>query len=485
MGKKKAATASGEGSEATPPGLDKYANELQRMIDRLNPADYADDMGNDILEWFEELETFSSAAVKAGITYGKTLRNKLVKDHLEPLLPIFEKFTAKINQRDADIFDLKNSMTDLDDSLLRAKVWTLERENAELRAKLAVNNDVTTALQELLPRIEEFNRNNTVVLKEELPQIIKQIACEDLGNTVKSANSEIVEEFKKNLDETRSFAQVAIQSKNLPPSNLSLRPPFSKPEGVLLIKPKDDAFRSHDSNKKLFLDVLQENSPEARLRGLGKLYGGGVKLITASIEDAQAIKETFLDKCDQELVDKFDLVIPDRRPPQIILYNVEKEVDQSALKLGLLAKNIMLADSNNKPHFNVEFSIPARNRSYNHWVLSVNPKKYREIIAKEGLYFRFSRLRLKDFISPRQCKRCFAFGHTTRNCDPKTEQRCDRCGDVRGSRHQCRGLYCINCAESNKKFRSNFRTEHSCLDPNCKTMIKQKDLIKKRTDYGY
>ncbi|GBN58045.1 hypothetical protein AVEN_79732-1 [Araneus ventricosus] len=463
MGKKKGATASGEGSEATPPGLDKYANELQRMIDRLNPADYADDMGNDILEWFEELETFSSAAVKAGVTYGKTLRNKLVKDHLETLLPIFIKFTAKINQRDADIFDLKNSMTDLDDSLLRAKVWTLERENADLRAKLAVNNDVSSALQELLPRIEEFNRNNTVALKEELPQIIKQIACEDLGNTVKSANSEFVEEF----------------------NNLSLRPPFSKPEGVLLIKPKDDAFRNHDSNKKIFLDVLQENSPEARLRGLGKLYGGGVKLIAASIEDVQAIKETFLDKCDKDLIDKFDLVIPDRRPPQIILYNVEKEVDQSALKLGLLAKNIMLADGNNKPHFKVEFSIPARNRSYNHWVISVNPKKYREIIAKEGLYFQFSRLLLKDFVSPRQCRRCFAFGHTTRNCDPKTEQRCDRCGDVRGSRHQCRGLYCLNCAESNKKFRTNFRTEHSCLDPNCKSMIKQKDLIKKRTDYGY
>ncbi|GBN92373.1 Putative protein in type-1 retrotransposable element R1DM [Araneus ventricosus] len=398
-------------------------------------------MGDDIIEWFCELETFSSAAVKAGVTYGKTLRNKLVKDHLETLLPILDKFTAKIRQRDANIFDLKSSLANMDDALLRAK--------------------------ELLPKIEELNKNNSITLKEELPQIIKQIACEDLSNIVKSANSEFVEEVKKNLDETRSFAQVAFQSKNLPPNNSSsFRPPHSKPEGVLLIKPKDDTVRSYDTNKKLFLDILQENSPEARLRGIGKLYGGGIKLIAASIDDIQAIRDVFMEKCDKDMIDKFDLVIPDRKPPQIIIYNVDKDVDQNALKIGLLTKNIMLADGNNKPHFKVEFSIPSRNKNCNHWVLSVNPKKYREIIVKEGLYFQFNRLRLKEFVSPRQCRRCFAFGNTTKNCDPKSEQRCDRCGDVRGNRHRCRGLYCLNCAESNKKFRTNFRTEHSCLDSN-------------------
>ncbi|GBM14945.1 hypothetical protein AVEN_19860-1 [Araneus ventricosus] len=216
-----------------------------------------------------------------------------------------------------------------------------------------------------------------------------------------------------------------MQAKNLPPGNsATFRPPSLKPEGVLLVKPKDGTVRNHDSNRKVFADLLQKNDPGARLRGIGKIHGGGIKLIAASIDEIQAIRDVLLEKGDKEVLDKFELVIPNRKAPQIILYNVDKEVDQEALKNGLLAKNILLADGNNKPHFQVDFSIPARNRRFNHWVLSVNPKKFNDFIAKEGLYCQFNRLRLKEFVSPRQCRKCFAFGHTTKNCDPKSKQRC-------------------------------------------------------------
>ncbi|GBN41573.1 hypothetical protein AVEN_113655-1 [Araneus ventricosus] len=486
MGKKKVASASGEGEEQTPESSQtKYANELQILIDTIDPDDYSDDLGTDIWTWFTELEKFSSAAVKAGVTYGKTLRNRLVNEHLEGLLPIFSKFTAKIRERDANIYDLQTSIAGTDEALMRAKIWTLEKENAALKAKLDLNEDVASTLRDLLPKFEDLKANNTNVFKEELPSIIKQIACEDLGKTIKTANTELVEQVKINSNETRSFAQVALQAKSLPPGVApTYRPPTSKPEGVFLIKPKDDTARSHETNKKIFVEALQKNNPEVRLRGIGKIHGGGIKLIAASLQEVQAVKDILLENCDEEVLEKYDIVIPNRKAPQIILYNVDKEVEEGALKSGLLAKSITLADGNNKPHFKIDFSIPARNTKYNHWVLSINPNKFSEIIAKEGLYFQFNRLRIKEFVSPRQCRKCFAFGHTTKNCDSKTEQRCDRCGDVRGKKHRCRGPYCINCAESNKKFRTNFRTEHSCLDPNCKSLIKQIDLIRQRTDYG-
>ncbi|GBL74996.1 hypothetical protein AVEN_243796-1 [Araneus ventricosus] len=43
-------------------------------------------------------------------------------------------------------------------------------------------------------------------------------------------------------------------------------------------------------------------------------------------------------------------------------------------------KNVFLANSNNKPHFIIEFSIPARDKRSCHWVLSINPKKFEEIL---------------------------------------------------------------------------------------------------------
>ncbi|GBL82180.1 hypothetical protein AVEN_252374-1 [Araneus ventricosus] len=187
---------------------------------------------------------------------------------------------------------------------------------------------------------------------------------------------------------------------------------------------------------------------------------------------------------DKDTIQKFDIVTPNRRSPQFLLYNVPKEVEENVLKAGLLAKNITLADGNNRPQFSLEFIIPAKDKRYNHWVMSINPKRYEEFRSKEGLYFQFTRLRLTEFISVKQCKKCFAFGYTTKGCDPSNKQLCDRCGEIKEENHRCRGNNCINCRESNRKLRTSHRTDHSCLDRNCNVLIRQKELVMKRTDYG-
>ncbi|GBN07203.1 hypothetical protein AVEN_246875-1 [Araneus ventricosus] len=187
---------------------------------------------------------------------------------------------------------------------------------------------------------------------------------------------------------------------------------------------------------------------------------------------------------DKETIEKFELITPNRRSPQFILYNVPKQTEENVLKAGLMAKNITLVDGNNRPQFNLEFSIPARDSRYNHWVMSINPKKYEEFKSKEGLYFQFARLRLTEFISVKQCKKCFAFGHTTKGCDPANKQLCDKCGEIKEENHRCRGNNCINCRESNRKVRTDYKTDHSCLDRNCNVLNKQKELVMRRTDYG-
>ncbi|GBO04913.1 hypothetical protein AVEN_226632-1 [Araneus ventricosus] len=197
----------------------------------------------------------------------------------------------------------------------------------------------------------------------------------------------------------------------------------TEPEGVLLIKPKSELLKDHDEHRKTFLNILREKNPEIRLRSVGKIFGGGLKIVASTEEDVSFIRNVFTDHGDRDLLENFDLIIPNKRFPQLILYNVDKDVKLETLQTGLLAKNIFLANSMNKPHFKIEFSIPAKDRSKNHWVFSINPKKFEEIKEKAGLYFEFTRLRTSEFISVRQCRKCFAFGHTTKKCDPKTKQR--------------------------------------------------------------
>ncbi|GBL86773.1 hypothetical protein AVEN_96013-1 [Araneus ventricosus] len=160
------------------------------------------------------------------------------------------------------------------------------------------------------------------------------------------------------------------------------------------------------------------------------------------------------------------MFIPPRRTPQLILYNVDKEIEMDILKEGLLSKNLFLADENNKSHFRVEFKIPARDKSNNHWVISVNPKKFIEIRDKGGLYFQWVKLRTFEFIGVKQCKQCFGFGHTSKVCDNTGEPKCDRCGEtiVGNTRHRCRGFNCINCIQSNARFNTDFGISHICLD---------------------
>ncbi|GBO15974.1 hypothetical protein AVEN_165001-1 [Araneus ventricosus] len=144
---------------------------------------------------------------------------------------------------------------------------------------------------------------------------------------------------------------------------ISLRPSApTEPEGVLLIKPKSELLKDHDENRKTFLNILREKNPEIRLRSVGKIFGGGLKIVASTEEDVSFIRNVF---------------------PQLILYNVDKDVKLETLQTGLLAKNIFLADSMNKSHFKIEFSIPAKDRSKNHWVLSINPKKFEEIKEKQ------------------------------------------------------------------------------------------------------
>ncbi|GBM82842.1 hypothetical protein AVEN_272420-1 [Araneus ventricosus] len=303
---------------------DKYANDLKLMIDKISPEDYTEESFPEIMEWFNNLEKFSTEMVDAGLTYGKVMRNNFVKGHYRELLPIFQKLCFEIKKRDSDIFDLKLSLAEPEQSLLKAKVWTLERENASLRAKLELNSDLSSTIEELIPKIDELKNHNTRALKEELPSITKQAACPEIKTPLESVNHEIVAEVKRNRAEARSFAQVALQSKDLQQGASSILS-SKEPEGILLIKPKDGALKDFEINRKI-LDILQTNSPEARLRGVGKIFGGGVKLIAASPDDIAAVKNTILEYGDKEILEKFDLVTPIVGSPNLYSITFQKRL---------------------------------------------------------------------------------------------------------------------------------------------------------------
>ncbi|GBL53286.1 hypothetical protein AVEN_186435-1 [Araneus ventricosus] len=381
-----------------------------------------------------ELDKFSTTSIETKLTYGKKLRNKITVEYLDALVNIIKDLCDEIRSRDANIFDLQSCLTDCDLSLMRAKIWSLEREKAVLQAKLDLQSEFSSSFKELLPKIDDLKEinNQNLNIREEIPKILKlerEAACSDFKEVMGKANTELVEEVKRNINLTKSFAQVAQSSRDLLPSERSTRPPpVLNPEGITLVKPKNENVGNFETNKKLIIELLRKKDPVIRLRSIGKIHGGGLKLVSASLDDAKVIKDLLYDTEDNDLLSSFEFSIPPRRSPQIIVYNVDKKVEPDVFKKGLLAKNLFLADANNAPKFKAEFNIPSRNKELVHWILTINPKNFHEIMDKEGLYFEFSRLRFSEFIGIKQCKKCFLFGHTTKQCKEETPRKCDNCG---------------------------------------------------------
>ncbi|GBN58543.1 hypothetical protein AVEN_223010-1 [Araneus ventricosus] len=297
-------------------GKSDIPNELKKYMDSLDSNDFIEDIEVDLRATLKAFNKLSNATIHGKHQYGKKLRNKFALTFVTDMVNIVIKLCDKVKTRDATIYDLQGIFTDCDMSLAKAKIWTLEKEKAALQGKLDAQAEISSTVQEIIPKLDDIKNSKDQNLIAEIPRIIKEV----------------------------------------PPSLRSS--PLGEPEGILLIKPKKETLKDFIINKKIFTDILEKYDPSIRLRGIGKLYGGGVRMVAASHGDIMIVKGLIEEYGDKETVDGFDFVIPNRRSPQLIIYNVDGEVDQEQLKAGLLAKNITLADSANKPYFKVEFSIP-------------------------------------------------------------------------------------------------------------------------------
>ncbi|GBL82179.1 hypothetical protein AVEN_252373-1 [Araneus ventricosus] len=164
---------------------------------------------------------------------------------------------------------------------LNDQVWSSFRHtgsttkaNPSASPKTSLNHSIGSSDGQCGQRADEIKSHNTQTLKEQLPTIIKEAACPDIKSTIETVNREIIAEVKKNRVEARSFAQVALQAKDKRQGASTILTP-KEPEGILLIKPKDDALKDFEIKRKIILDILQANGPEARLRGVVKIFERG------------------------------------------------------------------------------------------------------------------------------------------------------------------------------------------------------------------
>ncbi|GBM97314.1 hypothetical protein AVEN_27077-1 [Araneus ventricosus] len=154
---------------------------------------------------------------------------------------------------------------------------------------------------------------------------------------------------------------------------------------VVLLRPKKDS--SSEDNRKLVENALITRNSPVRINRISKVSKGGLIIEAPTKEDLEAPEA----ECVSTLGEQFEISKPMRRRPQIIILGLPNDVEKERLIKGQSSKNHYLCDVNNKPLFEVNFSIRARFNT--NWVVSVDPSVCKRLFEFQGLYFEFTRLR--------------------------------------------------------------------------------------------
>ena len=79
-------------------------------------------------------------------------------------------------------------------------------------------------------------------------------------------------------------------------------------------------------------------------------------------------------------------------------------------------------------------------------------KRMRDVLVREGrVYVKWRACKVKEFVNVLQCHKCFAFGHTMRECSVESRL-CERCGETGHLEEKCKNeCVCRNCKLEGKK----------------------------------
>ncbi|GBM71855.1 hypothetical protein AVEN_229353-1 [Araneus ventricosus] len=185
MGPKKGATKSDKDKGGKEGNCDKmigsasganakeFLNELQFLLDRIDPNDYVDGIDDMIKKKLLDLNVYSNDLIKNRSTYGKPLRNELTTDYLVFLLGIIKDLCTRVNELNSSIFDLKKNLDESESVHSKAKIWTTGRENISLGAKLETTQELSISVNNIISKINELKDKGAEVFREVIPNILR------------------------------------------------------------------------------------------------------------------------------------------------------------------------------------------------------------------------------------------------------------------------------------------------------------------------
>lgn len=254
----------------------------------------------------------------------------------------------------------------------------------------------------------------------------KEVIIEDKTKIINLLEAEI-DKLKSNIEmEEHSYSRAVKKQKH----------------EVILVKPKDCSQTSENTKK-----IIEEKINPCDL-------GVGVSRVKFVREGGVAIKcneniknnmESLCSSIKQSLGQSYEVKIPEKLNPRIIIFNVnEVELQNEDIFLNKITiQNTISTDTNIK-----ELKIVHRYKNRKglmNVIIQLDVKSYECIILKEKICIGWRTYFYKDSFNIKQCFNCWKFGHIAKEC--KREQpTCQNCaGDHKEVDCKASEVCCVNC----------------------------------------
>jgi hypothetical protein len=244
-------------------------------------------------------------------------------------------------------------------------------------------------------------------------------------------------------------------------------------QGLVTVYPKGE--QNSVKTRQEIQKLVNPREVKVGVNAVRNIRNGGILIETESKEEGEILIKSM--KENRQVADCFEIGVPKKRNPQIIIYNVTEVMEPKEMIDLIVEQNEEIEVGE------IEYRAKYQIRTGGHNI----------IFSIDGAAFsRFARKRIrlgwvsypfKEYFRPILCFKCGQYGHFAARC--KNSEVCLKCGIEGHIRKDCTGeVCCNNCKLHNVKFKTRFEVNHQCTNRACRVYEKEIERIISRTNYG-
>lgn len=324
--------------------------------------------------------------------------------------------------------------------------------NSRWRVTNEAQREVFKIFFKMYDKIKEMEQENAT-LKEQLKQ----------KTSGRSATEEPTQA------PARSFAQVTAAPKEYKPKGYAQR-------YIAVLEAKTEG-RGVEEIRKDLLKELDPRSSQIKILKTTATKSGRLLVHCDTNDDINLLKEQLSQK---PALGDISCQTLKKLNPRVLVAGVSSEIRKEEITDYIVSQNRMnLKKEDITPRFSFAAGQYARN-----WVLETTPAAFQTLMKKQRVFIGITSCRVENYVRTVRCFKCCRIGHVQANCT-EAKPKCARCnGDHIAKECKKKELCCVNCMDSNTKYKKNYNVGHSALDAKCPTDMFHKNRLLARIDFG-